>query len=726
MAYGLKYTYSFFSLIDYSSPDFKLNIYLEGYGGASSEIKHLERNSIVLNRGGDLLENIQGTKLTFTIYNLVEAQYKEFRTADWGDYKVELIQDPNTANVTRFIGYNQSEIYSEPFTLDGKAKLEFTCGLSHLKHVRWDASGTLHTGQKTIIEVIRLALNLLPTPVDIREFVNIYEDSITSLTTSSMFNQIYVDSSVYKETSQEGGDTVESAFFCNKVLDEILKPFNAHLYHWNGIWYILNPQEYTQATMYWRQYIPRKGTESTVTVDSTGSFTTNTRTVTGKQNPRTATELILPSESAELNIEPPLNRVSVNYNMKNLDMDNNNLIKNGCWGVISVPDANFPTQQVPDFWTFTGSDFTTYVAMAGLGYQFSPVPQSTASTFNSGVHGEYSKTGMVTDTGDSVQFSFEATFIGRYVLNTGGALSNSPQNFVKNDLEFIWEVEIQLGAWYLVGDAVAGYSWQNSTGRATFKKVGLQASGSYVANIQETFTFTETLPTLPQSAVVNFRFRFYRAYSNWSTYAATNTDFTMTFTSLYQKCFSLIYLPSELPPVQELILYSKIIEDENLEELEVIHGDGPHSPTLNSFRLSTGVITNQWTRRGKGDAAEILTILLRQIRDLRGQYLRNTSAKLIGEFNPHNTIIDSTDVSTEYWQRGYDWAVETGEYTMDLQELLTSVNSVTINTSIKNNSLPIDHNPVDSDVPQVPNEQARIIQPNPPIKASQTNLTNYN
>ena len=69
----------------------------------------------------------------------------------------------------------------------------------------------------------------------------------------------------------------------------------------------------------------------------------------------------------------------------------------------------------------------------------------------------------------------------------------------------------------------------------------------------------------------------------------------MTYQHLWQTCLKLTYLPSQAPPTQDLILYSTIEEDENLEEIEVLHADGLNSISLNSFRLSSGLITDSST-----------------------------------------------------------------------------------------------------------------------------------
>lgn len=726
MAFAQKYTYDFYSLKEYSSTShFRIKIYLEGYGGGVTNLGNIEANSITVNRGGDLLTNVQGTKLSFTIYNSTEAEFKEFRNAAYGDYKIELIQDPDGTPQTKFIGYNQSEIYTEPYELEGKVAVEWTCGLSHLKHVRWDASGVLHTGQKTLIEIIRLATNLLPTPVDIREFVNIYEDSITSATTDSMLNQIVTDSRTYKEIEEEGGNETEVAFFCYDVLTAVLAPFNAHMFHWDGIWYIVRPQEYLDSTMYFRQFIPRVGSESTVTVDSTGNWTTNSLTVSGVNG--LATELVLPTSSAEIAIEPALNRVAVTYNMDNLDVSNSDLIKNGSFNTYTWAALG---RVSPTYWTVTGSDVTTYTAI-WIGaeekfFRFEPVAQAAASAINTGVHISQQKDNLIVSTSDSMQFSFDAKF--NVVFRLIGTPSSVPYDWITNDMTITFDMEIKMGTYYLVGNEFDGFVWQLGDGYATFKKTGFQAlsSGLFTFNTENFMTFNSTLPTLPESGQKTFSIKIFRPYTNYEPFRLTVTaSHTGIWENIWIRNITMTYLPNEEPPVSELITYSKIIEDENLLELELLHGDGGNSITLNSFRLlSDFTITDIWTRRGAADNAGIVTVLLRQLRDLRGDFIRMTNAKLIGEVNAHNTIIDSTDVSTEYMISDYSWMVESGEWDVNMMEIKTFGTVTTISTSTSLAPVNETVNTVDGGAAANPPEST-MMQPASPVTVSQTNTNNY-
>jgi len=826
MAYGLKYTSNFYQVKNYTTSKYKIEIYLEGYGGSSSDIT-LSSGSVNMNRGGDLLENVQATTLSIGIENRTEGAYKEFRTAAWGDYKIVLIQDPDGTPLTRFVGYNQSEIYTEsydqpPYT----TSIEFTDGLAHLKYKRWDrvdlkvsetavncnantvsasvkmngaingvfaevraVSGThanhkitlqtstdditfvdtdqvwgggwikfdasqlgtdyvrlkvttveggtstvnwyltpIYTGQKTIIEVLRLALNLLPSPLPIREIVNIYEDSINGATTDSMMNQIYVASEVYKEIKDVGDESFEVAFFANQVIEEILKPFNAHIFQWNGYWYIIRPQEYLDSTMYYREYNANVGTENTVTVDGTGNWTTNTRSVTGRNG--TATELVLQAQSSELSIIAPLNRVKVTYDQTNLEITDSDLIKNGCFKIVSHLISNNANTRVPDFWNLVGYDYSSYIAMiyanvGGFGvFQF-PL-QSTAVIFDATYYMWQKVKKIRTAITDSLQFSMDFRMYWTCQKKPAGT-TQPVSTFFSNDLSVKYEVEITLGAYYLAGDVSNGYSWTTVVSRATFEQKGFEGSfGTYAANYNKDTNFVVTLPTCPENALVDFEIKIYRPYSNFDSFKSTiSTDYFITLRTLGHRCVSLVYLPSELPPPDELILFSEIDEDEDVEEITALHGDGINTISVNSYRLSSGLITDSWTRRGAAETEEILPLLLLQIRDMRGGFKRNLSASLIGEFDVYNTIQDTTDVTTEYYINDYDWAIETNEWKCNLMELKTFISPLTLSTNTNDGKIKDETSNTISTPPLEPPLEARIVETSPTLQPNQLNLNGY-
>ena len=789
MAFGLKYTHTFFQLKNYQKDvpstlnphQWRIEIYEEGYVGADSTFD-CDKNSIVLGRDGKLLDVVQGTKLSFTVVNQTEGQFKEFRTADWGQYKILLIKDPDGTPQTKFIGYNQSEIYTESFDQPPyTTRFEATCGLNHLKHVKWsnekvqendlDANSTstisaslalpselsyiqitvdgktgthdnhvvvlqfsstgvswgdssyeitgtgtflaqnlpvginyyrlkiktaegsvstinwsteiLYYGQKSLIELTRLALNKLPSPLPIREFVNIYEDSINSATTDSMLNQIFVASSAYKKKSDEGEEALEEAFSCNKALEEALKVFGVNIYQANGYWYIVRVQEYMDTTIYYRDFNANVGTEDVITVDGTGSFTTNTKTITGPNG--LDGELVLVAPSAELSIEPPLNRVQIEYNQTNLDQVSSDFIKNGDF--LSYLDSG--SFQNVLFWDFVGVDPLTYNSLIGLPsarwFRFDPITQQNAFAVGS-VYMEQFKYGIPVSILDSVVLSFDLKYSSYFGTTNVNMTHWQLEDWVEGSLIISVEIEVQLGTYYLHGDNISGYTWVNSYGRATFNRYHTGAIGyndphpNYYAQAwgDSIYNVSISIPTFPETNVVDFRFRVYQPYSNLYPYVQTLNVGTLTTQTIDISNISFVYLPDEAPPEEQLILYSTINDDENLEKIEVLHGDGSNSGTLNSFRNDSGTITNEWNRRGLSDDSNILSLFLNQLGDLRGDFVKELSCTIIGELDVFNTIEHTTDVVTEYYIKTYEWNICTSEYSFTLSELENSILPVII------------------------------------------------
>ena len=69
MAFGLKYTSTFWQVKDYSTTgEWQIKIYLEGYGGASSAVDIMQ-DSILLRRDGDITSTVLSTTFTFSIWN---------------------------------------------------------------------------------------------------------------------------------------------------------------------------------------------------------------------------------------------------------------------------------------------------------------------------------------------------------------------------------------------------------------------------------------------------------------------------------------------------------------------------------------------------------------------------------------------------------------------------------------------------------------------------------
>ena len=842
MAYGLKFIHEFYQLKKYVAADsedtikWRVEIHQKDYVGSAS-IVECDKDSIQLSREGDLLDVVQGTKLSISIINETEGQYKELRTADWGEYEVRLYKDPNGAADLYFIGYNQSEIYTEPFNQPPYSSvIEFTCGLNHLKNVKWnesenkvietgvdsntnavspsvDLTGTakgaqfkvdyisgtttnlsiqiqtspddvvwtdlgfnvqvhdigaianyarlkvvtaegsastvnwsitpIYVGQKSIIEVVRLALNKLPNPRSITEFCNIYEDSINSTTTDSMLNQIYVDSSVYKLIDEADEET---QFYCSDVLEECLKVFGVNLYQANGNWIIARVQEYDDSTIYYRTFAANKGTESTITVTSTGSYTTNKKTITG---PTTAdNELILVAPASELSVEPPLNRVIVTYDQTNIDQEESSLIRNGDFGRYTVSNGF----QIPDTWVFGvgGSNPATYDCLAVARYngsdenifRFNPNTQQTAYLLNVGIYIEQSFQDFNVSTQDALVLKF--SFHYRDQIESADYFSKRTPNgsWINNNLIIYFHVEIQFGTYYLAGSPSAGYSWTTTPSNAIFQGVGATvifdraifagpAGGTTeYFTIDGDYDVNQILPNLPVTGVVDYRVRMFQPYAILNQYTTNDSFFNISgVQSINIRNISLTYLPIELAPTEELVLSTTINDGENLEEISVSHADGTNSATLNSYRLSNGVITDQWTRRGESDDTNILSLFLKQLGILKGDYVRELNTLIIGELEVINTIEQTVGgIVNEYYIKTYNWNIATSEYELTLSEIGNAGVDVTIVTDTFTQSVNLEEPPPKLfDWADGENERTPSITPTQvtPIDTTQRTLNNY-
>lgn len=714
MAFGLKYTSTFKQIKPYStSGEWQLKIYLEGYGGGVSEFKTTP-NSIQKRRDGDIKGIMLPTTLQFGIYNQNEGQFNEFATASWGDYKVELIFDPNGTPVVDYIGYNQTEIYTEPFEQKPyPTMLKFTCGLSHLRYVRWDNSGTLYSDQKSLIEILRLATNKLPDGLAIREFINVYENNQNSTTTDSTLNQTYLDSELFKKITKAEGQAIEqNAFMCYQVIEEILKSFRCHIYQAEGKWYIIRKQEYKDTTMYWREFNPRVGSESTITVDNTGNLTTNKRTVT---NANTATtDIIFPAADGEKESFPPLNRVQVSYKQQNLDFQSNNLMRNGDFNDVTLAAGATTHNGLPTYYTEgSGLDTTTYFAMTAVNelpdsrlFQFNPSSYKTASAIDTTKYLQYQKLTIPIAINDQIQIQFNA-FVWVENTTTSGGSASTYNSYISNDASMIFEMQVKFGTYYLGGDATTGYSWSTTAGRCKLEinGFGSVASGSNWFN--GVFFISQLMPTLPETGIRDMQVRIYQPYHDVDVWSLSDADNTASVQAIAVTDYEILYLPSGLEPVEEQTLYADIFEDENYEEIEVIVGDSDNTISQGALKLASALNTDLWTRRGVIENLPILRILIESMADDFGGFGEIVNGKLIGEFDSWNSIEMTVGaVTSEYQIQSYTQMMETNEWAVSLFKLQDFNPTITLVDSVTNTPRTTE---TTTDEPLVGNPVARVL-----------------
>jgi hypothetical protein len=717
MTYAKKYTIPFKQMKDYDGYDgWNIDIYADGHGGGVTTL-YTEQNSIVLQRDGGQFEWVNGTKLSFGLYNLTEEQYKEFRDASFGDYYCLLVRS-NSEQV--FLGYNQSEIYTESYSdVPYSAKLEFTCGLSHLKYVRFDNSGTLYTGQKSLIEVIRLCLNKLPNPVfGVREFINEFDDSMSNATTNSMLNQTFVDVTLYREVK----DGVTVGFTCHQVLMEILKCFNSHLFQYGFIWQIIRWQEYSDSTMYYRDFDARVGTESTITIDDTGNLTTNKR-VAGQPD-GTSTELVI-TESTELSIEVPLNRIRLTYNQEQQNVSNFQLLQNGCIG--NFTPNNYTGN--PTEWTYQGIDPDTYNALFPVNtinwFQFTDI---NSGSYLATKYIKQTRANLYIATTDRLKIELKGYQSLTIDKDSASANFNDINGFLNGNWYRYYPVIIKIGAYYLQQTGSNSGTWGTTPNVFIISMLNSNYQMPFWLDTYDVESYdTQYIYTsvLPLSGFQDIEMTFLQPYSNVVAEDTLLTDFTLTVNNFGITCMSVVYEPDQSAAITDYVVYQEIDEDEEVLELDIMHGDGLYDFSQNSFRLSTGVVTNNWNRRGKTDNLTIFEQILKQYAELRGSFVKMLSANIITQMQPYNTIEHTVNgTAYHYMIQDYSYKLETNEWDVNLMEIAdytSIVPDVTTTYKLLTAPLPIVDN---SDLTDNQNG-VQVIEDSTKIYTTQNDINNY-
>jgi len=679
MAYGLKYTNNFIGYPE--NVEYRVEIYEEGFAGADSEVLISNTN---LSRGdSDMLTPIKGSEFSIEIENTTDFEFEnEFGTANYGDFFVKLIKDPLGANDLMWQGYNIPNTYSEPYEqLPYFSKVNFNCGLGHLKFKKFQISkNNFYSGKKAILEVLRICLNALPNASGvgqgIRESINMFETSLYSgapTTSDSMINSIYVDVGMYKEVEKVvedefGGAALEylNGWENYKVLEEILKVFNARIYSWRGKWYIDQIREQKTSPIYYRDFLPRVGSESTLTVDGSGSY---------GQNQTVNRTTLNPTSEGEITIIPALEKIRYIYNVQNIDFANNNLIQNPYF------NSQTGTGGSIEYWDFTGVDPSTYESVVHLSsttnsgnyFSFDPSVVENAATYNSGIYISQTKNDVaVAGTVDSLRFN-SSIFCAMYWVAPPAIfnLSTQQNDFIRNNLTVKVPIQITAGINYLQKSG-GPYPWTTTASYIIFETnifydfagVVPGAGGYAVGDVNLTFD----TPAFPSDAIADIQLKVFQPFHNANDWTVS----TMIFSQVLFNDISLIYMSNGEAIENTVILEQVIDEEAETVEMEFYHGDGVSIISQGSLRLASGLPTSEWARFGVVETKGIEEIWIEDISELRQNYIRQLDWSLYGFLEMYNTIVHTVSGVTKYYLiNGFNWSPESSMFNLSLSELKT-------------------------------------------------------
>lgn len=314
MAQVVKYRLDY---ADELETEWRADILQEGYAGAVIPVK-MGGNPVEIEMRDidDPFTPVCHTEATVSLLSEGLGQYDEFKTADVYEYTLRI----ERAGVL----YWQGTLLTEPFTEAFEStpydvELKFSDGLSELIWERYDVAGALQGGFETVIDIMVKCFNKLPITRDIREIINMFEDSMNDADTEGLLEQLSIFEQAYWEV--DSSDDKIKGRPCLDVLNFIMYALKSRLIVSDDKYYIISISE-----------MKTVGVVKYVDYDSTGLVTGNatialSKAVTGKST-------LLPSKLAHLagasiDINKQYQEVEFRYTSKNITTLDNSILING-------------------------------------------------------------------------------------------------------------------------------------------------------------------------------------------------------------------------------------------------------------------------------------------------------------------------------------------------------------------------------------------------------------
>jgi hypothetical protein len=235
MAYGAKYRIEF---KDFYDNDIKVDLLKDGYSGSVTSVTPTDDPLKIEWRGerSDLFKPVRGGLATLNVYAQTTDQFSEFFNATEKQFKMEVYVSASlywTGYV--MVGEHQQALLPTPYPVSFKAY-----DLGYLQDIEYDgSSGT----PIKIIEVINACLSETGFGLNVKERVNIYEDSMLSASDDSPLEQAYVYPQSHLDDDHVG-------LSCYEVLERELLPLNAILMQESGVWNICRVPDMARSHYY--------------------------------------------------------------------------------------------------------------------------------------------------------------------------------------------------------------------------------------------------------------------------------------------------------------------------------------------------------------------------------------------------------------------------------------------------------------------------------------------
>ena len=215
--------------------------------GASTEPLVFEH----VNESDDIFDPIKSIRAILTVWSYQMFGLASLYSVEEMYHRVKTYQQA----ALYFQGFVDPKQYSEDYgPIPYQTKIYAVDGLTLLKNIKYEVSdGVPYEGHKLESEIILDILGKIGHTT-FTEFVNLYATGMNSDVTDSPMDQLKINTDVFAD------------MYCDDVLKEILKKYNANIRQVAGVFVIFRPTELTGATVYGRIFTsPTSKTGTSIT-----------------------------------------------------------------------------------------------------------------------------------------------------------------------------------------------------------------------------------------------------------------------------------------------------------------------------------------------------------------------------------------------------------------------------------------------------------------------------
>lgn len=237
MAFAVKYRSEF---KDMQGIDWKIDILEDSFVGDITSLIPTGDPLVIHydNDSDDIFDPIHESHADIKVYSETNFALAELYSVEDMQFQVNIYQD----DTLYWTGYINPRNYSEPYD-DYLYPVTISCsdGLGILGDILYDNSGSYYTGRKLESQILLDILGKIGYTT-FTEYINIYEESMTSTTGYSPLDQVKVDVYVFED------------MYCDEVITNILRKYNACVIQKAGVFVFYRPEELTGTTVYSRTF----------------------------------------------------------------------------------------------------------------------------------------------------------------------------------------------------------------------------------------------------------------------------------------------------------------------------------------------------------------------------------------------------------------------------------------------------------------------------------------